>query len=90
MTGAGGLSAAVTAAFHGLKVVVAETAPQPTYSTSTRKGTARRPSMFEEGAMKPVTIAVAITGSVPRKEDNPAVPTTLAEARAALGLGAAE
>ncbi len=29
--------------------------------------------------MKPVVIAVAITGSVPRKQDNPAVPTTPAE-----------
>jgi 3-keto-5-aminohexanoate cleavage enzyme len=29
--------------------------------------------------MKPVVIAVAITGSVPRKKDNPAVPITLAE-----------
>jgi 3-keto-5-aminohexanoate cleavage enzyme len=29
--------------------------------------------------MKPVVIAVAITGSVPRKKDNPAVPTTPAE-----------
>ena len=29
--------------------------------------------------MQPVTIAVAITGSVPRKKDNPAVPTTPAE-----------
>ena len=29
--------------------------------------------------MKPVTIAVAITGSVPRKKDNPAVPVTVAE-----------
>ena len=29
--------------------------------------------------MKPVVIAVAITGSVPRKADNPAVPTTPAE-----------
>jgi 3-keto-5-aminohexanoate cleavage enzyme len=29
--------------------------------------------------MKPVTIAVAITGSVPRKVDNPAVPVTVAE-----------
>ncbi len=29
--------------------------------------------------MKPVIIAVAITGSVPRKKDNPAVPTTPAE-----------
>ena len=29
--------------------------------------------------MKPVTIAVAITGSVPRKADNPAVPVTVAE-----------
>ncbi len=29
--------------------------------------------------MKPVTIAVAITGSVPRKADNPAVPITVAE-----------
>ena len=29
--------------------------------------------------MKPVTIAVAITGSVPRKADNPAVPITPAE-----------
>src|SRR4028118_290304 len=30
-------------------------------------------------AMNPVVIAVAITGSVPRKKDNPAVPTTPAE-----------
>src|SRR3954452_22122603 len=29
--------------------------------------------------MKPVIIAVAITGSVPRKKDNPAVPVTPAE-----------
>ena len=29
--------------------------------------------------MKPVVIAVAITGSVPRKKDNPAVPVTAAE-----------
>ncbi|KMO14138.1 3-keto-5-aminohexanoate cleavage protein [Methylobacterium indicum] len=29
--------------------------------------------------MNPVVIAVAITGSVPRKTDNPAVPTTVAE-----------
>jgi len=29
--------------------------------------------------MKPVVIAVAITGSVPRKKDNPAVPTTPSE-----------
>ena len=29
--------------------------------------------------MKPVVIAVAITGSVPRKKDNPAIPTTPAE-----------
>jgi 3-keto-5-aminohexanoate cleavage enzyme len=29
--------------------------------------------------MKPVVIAVAITGSVPRKKDNPAVPVTPAE-----------
>lgn len=29
--------------------------------------------------MKPVVVAVAITGSVPRKKDNPAVPTTPAE-----------
>ena len=29
--------------------------------------------------MDPVVIAVAITGSVPRKKDNPAVPTTPAE-----------
>src|SRR3712207_9202804 len=27
-------------------------------------------------AMKPVVVAVAITGSVPRKKDNPAVPIT--------------
>ncbi|WP_410824270.1 3-keto-5-aminohexanoate cleavage protein, partial [Methylobacterium oryzisoli] len=27
----------------------------------------------------PVVIAVAITGSVPRKADNPALPTTVAE-----------
>src|SRR3712207_8852233 len=30
-------------------------------------------------AGEPVVIAVAITGSVPRKKDNPAVPTTPAE-----------
>ena len=29
--------------------------------------------------MNPVVIAVAITGSVPRKKDNPAVPVTPAE-----------
>src|SRR5215210_4476411 len=29
--------------------------------------------------MKPVVIAVAITGSVPRKKDNPALPVTPAE-----------
>ncbi|MEQ1611820.1 MAG: 3-keto-5-aminohexanoate cleavage protein, partial [Hyphomicrobiaceae bacterium] len=29
--------------------------------------------------MKPIVIAVAITGSVPRKKDNPAVPTLPAE-----------
>ncbi len=29
--------------------------------------------------MRPVVIAVAITGSVPRKKDNPAVPVTVAE-----------
>src|SRR3954464_8445627 len=29
--------------------------------------------------MEPVVIAVAITGSVPRKKDNPALPTTPAE-----------
>ena len=28
---------------------------------------------------KPCIICVAITGSVPRKEDNPAVPITIAE-----------
>ena len=28
--------------------------------------------------MRPVTIAVAITGSVPRKKDNPALPVLLA------------
>ncbi|PWB60058.1 MAG: 3-keto-5-aminohexanoate cleavage protein, partial [Betaproteobacteria bacterium] len=28
---------------------------------------------------KPAVIAVAITGSVPRKKDNPAVPVTVAE-----------
>jgi len=33
----------------------------------------------EETPMKPVVIAVAITGSVPRKRDNPAVPITVAE-----------
>src|SRR6195952_604049 len=33
----------------------------------------------EESTMKPVVIAVAITGSVPRKKDNPAVPVTPAE-----------
>ena len=30
-------------------------------------------------AMKPIVVAVAITGSVPRKADNPALPTTPAE-----------
>ena len=29
--------------------------------------------------MRPVVVAVAITGSVPRKKDNPAVPVTPAE-----------
>src|SRR3954471_23416498 len=29
--------------------------------------------------MKPIVIAVAITGSVPRKKDNPALPVTPAE-----------
>src|ERR1700748_664430 len=29
--------------------------------------------------MRPVIVAVAITGSVPRKKDNPAIPTTPAE-----------
>ncbi len=29
--------------------------------------------------MQPIVIAVAITGSVPRKKDNPALPTTPAE-----------
>ena len=29
--------------------------------------------------MKPVIIAVAITGSVPRKKDNPAIPVTPSE-----------
>jgi 3-keto-5-aminohexanoate cleavage enzyme len=29
--------------------------------------------------MRPVVLAVAITGSVPRKADNPAVPITVAE-----------
>jgi 3-keto-5-aminohexanoate cleavage enzyme len=29
--------------------------------------------------MRPIIIAVAITGSVPRKKDNPAVPVTPAE-----------
>ena len=29
--------------------------------------------------MNPVVVAVAITGSVPRKKDNPAVPITVAE-----------
>jgi 3-oxoadipate:acetyl-CoA acetyltransferase len=33
----------------------------------------------EENRMKPVIIAVAITGSVPRKKDNPAVPVTPSE-----------
>jgi 3-keto-5-aminohexanoate cleavage enzyme len=32
-----------------------------------------------EEAMRPVVVAVAITGSVPRKKDNPALPTTPAE-----------
>jgi uncharacterized protein (DUF849 family) len=36
--------------------------------------------LVQEGNnMKPIVIAVAITGSVPRKRDNPAVPTTPAE-----------
>jgi uncharacterized protein (DUF849 family) len=36
--------------------------------------------MTESGdIMRPVVIAVAITGSVPRKKDNPAVPVTVAE-----------
>jgi uncharacterized protein (DUF849 family) len=35
--------------------------------------------MVEETSMNPVVIAVAITGSVPRKKDNPAVPVTPAE-----------
>ncbi|MDB5511422.1 MAG: hypothetical protein JWR08_905 [Enterovirga sp.] len=42
--------------------------------------------------MNPVVVAVAITGSVPRKKDNPAVPTTPAEqiesTRAAFEAGA--
>jgi uncharacterized protein (DUF849 family) len=42
--------------------------------------------------MKPVVVAVAITGSVPRKKDNPAVPVTPAEqiesTRAAFAAGA--
>jgi uncharacterized protein (DUF849 family) len=42
--------------------------------------------------MRPVVVAVAITGSVPRKKDNPAVPTTPPEqiesARAAFEAGA--
>ena len=29
--------------------------------------------------MRPVVVTVAITGSVPRKKDNPALPTTPAE-----------
>ena len=29
--------------------------------------------------MKPIVVAVAITGSVPRKKDNPALPVTPAE-----------
>ena len=33
----------------------------------------------KEDGMPPVVIAVAITGSVPRKKDNPAVPVTVAE-----------
>ena len=35
--------------------------------------------MAANGNDAPVVIAVAITGSVPRKKDNPAVPTTVAE-----------
>ncbi len=35
--------------------------------------------METPNARKPIVIAVAITGSVPRKKDNPAVPTTPAE-----------
>jgi len=34
---------------------------------------------WEETSMQPVVVAVAITGSVPRKKDNPAVPVTPAE-----------
>lgn len=35
--------------------------------------------MSSAGSTSPVVVAVAITGSVPRKKDNPAVPTTPAE-----------
>ena len=35
--------------------------------------------MLDEGKDKPVVIAVAITGSVPRKADNPALPVTPSE-----------
>jgi len=36
--------------------------------------------------MRPVTIAVAITGSVPRKKDNPALPVLPAEQIDTRGL----
>ena len=43
--------------------------------------------------MRPITVAVAITGSVPRKKDNPALPVLPAEqiesTRAAYEAGAA-
>ena len=42
--------------------------------------------------MRPVVVAVAITGSVPRKRDNPAVPITtdeqIASTREAFAAGA--
>src|ERR687890_126030 len=48
-------------------------------STSTSRASTRLSSSISEHqlrtlAMNPVVIAVAITGSVPRKKDNPAVP----------------
>src|SRR5918994_5730947 len=52
--------------------------------TSTSRASARPSSLISEhqprtSSMNPVVIAVAITGSVPRKKDNPAVPILPAE-----------
>src|SRR5918997_2622434 len=54
------------------------------FSTSTSRASVRPSSSISEHhpksiAMNPVVVAVAITGSVPRKKDNPAVPITPTE-----------